>query len=105
MPPMRTDTGACGSGEVPTGNAPVRLRGLVTPCPVAYSTTTVPGVAGFSVEFAIPSWFQMRGNRPGLVAATGLVTVSLCWPLTVIANLRSEERRVGKECRSLLSRY
>jgi hypothetical protein len=55
MPPIVTVTGSTVLAGDSSEIAPVTLAGLVWPQPVAKKVITVPGAAGFDVEFTDPS--------------------------------------------------
>src|SRR5690606_41001573 len=70
-------------------------------------TCALPILSGLPLEGSLP--FRALAGLPRRLPCIS-ITLSLCWyysayayirqPLAPISHLRSEERRVGKECRS-----
>src|ERR1017187_8783844 len=102
MAPARVNVGRMAAGPLPgmssavgliatvdDAMAPVTWAGVVTPRPFRKIVTVEPGAAGFEQLLMVPS----------------ALTASGCKPAKICPLHRSEERRVGKECRSRWSPY
>src|SRR5690242_2252995 len=61
------------------------------PAEIRAPAGSLPGVSGFQIHFADHE-ILTPGDRPNVLVAMN--------PAALKTNLRSEERRVGKECRS-----